>query len=811
MSLLDDAGGFAEKAADKATNNPLGSALDAIAGGLSGSAGAGPAGIARFIDGGPIEIAKKPRTFPAPPDNPGANTPAKSSTPLNMDKPPQFLHLAYAHDDVGTLFPGGVTSHGIAFRDALVREAVLLHSFAQGGKRVLAKNKESKGAAGALLGAASSLLGGAKQAAPGPEAFDPLFTQIRSATDPINQESFDYPVIHAAGLALAKTADAHNELCKNAMVPDGGGGLGLPSIPGLDSVLAGAGVPAIVAKIPAWLFKVQDAYLAMYREARIAYEWPLMKLCHDYSLDAVRGKWQPTFDIWRQRNAEATEAAQATDDPSQVDDLSKVELALKAAQDKLEEDVITLGGSGYGATDTGPGKDARDKLVDAQNAVKDLRTSGEDKAQMLAGLLQTAADLQSKMPPEAVATLAKAFALFAGDAANGVKSFGERMNDALGKALIDGDLPDFMKFYTGKLAEATLTVLDKVYRAIHGVGGTPDPSLVLAAVNDAIASKIVGLIFSLILGRDPAANDSSDKQKTAKSVVDDVGTGSFGSALGKAKSLSDNIDQEAENKAAELVTAFLRNQGQHLDGIIFFVAQELCLELGDAYLESYGKNALTMEAYLGRLPMLAATVMRNLLFPIFNLVMDVFGMGDKFAGQVWNPVSEGIGKVTDVATSVKDTKDDIHDSGKDIKEGLGRADDEIDDRKRKANEQIGRLSDVNQDDAVDGFSKQSGAFDDLKNNVTGAPGAIKDAAMNDGQQDPAVEAVKKDPNRGPLTAQRVAEGKALPITNSQIVSAGREVPVDEKIILNARIGPSTAPAAPAGPKMPSLSDIGKMF
>lgn len=804
MSLLDDAGGFAESATKKATENPLGSAIDAIAGGLSGSAGAGPTGIARFIDGGPIDSAKLARPFAASPENPGAKTPLKSSTPFNLDKPPQFLHLAYAHDDIGLLFPGGLTSHGIAFRDALVREAVLLHSFAQAGKRVLAKNQESKGAAGALLGAASSLLGGAKQAAPGPEAFDPLFTQIRSATDPINQESFDYLLIHAAGLALAKTADAHNELCKNAMVPDGGGGLGLPSIPGLDSLLAGAGVPAIVAKIPAWLFKVQDAYLAMYREARIAYEWPLMKLCHDYSLDAVRGKWQPTFDIWRQRNAEATEAAQAADDPS------KVEQALKAAQDKLEEDVITLGGSGYGATDTGPGKAARDKLADAQNAVKDLRTSGEDKAQMLAGLLGTAADQQAKMPPEAVAALAKAFALLAGDAANGIKPFGERMSDALGKALGDGALPGFMTTYAGKLAEVTALVLDKVYRAIHGSGSTPDPALVLAAVHDAIASKIVGLIFHLILGRDPAANDASAKQKAAKSVVDDAGTGSFGSALNNAKSLVPSAE-EAENKAAELVTAFLKSQGHHLDGIIYFVAAELCLELGDAYLESYAKNALTMEAYLGRLPMLAATVMRNLLFPIFNLVIKIFGMGDKLAGAVWDPVSKGIGKVTDVATSVKDTKDDIHDAGTDIKDGLGRADDEIDERKRQAGESLGKLTNVNESDAASGFSKQSGAFDDLKNNVGSAPGAIKDAAMNDGKTDPAVEAAKKDTGHGALSLPRAAAGKALPITNAQIESAGREVPVDEKIILTARTGPATAPPAPAGPAMPSLADIGGMF
>lgn len=801
MSLLKDAGGVAEKATDKATNNPLGSAVDAIAGGLKGQAGAGPQGKAAFIDGGAIDVDKAPTAFAGKPFLPSVKS---LPVALQLTKPTQFLHLAYAHNDKPDAFAGGVSSRGLMFRDALVREAVLLHSFAQAARQVLAQNKESQGAAGAMLAAAGSLLGGGKQAAPGPEAYDPLFTQCRAATDPINQDTFDYPAIHAAGLALAKLADAHNELCKTAMVPGSGGGLGLPSIPGMDALLKGAGVPDIVAKIPQWLFKVQDAYLAMFREARIAYEWPLMKLCHDYSLEAIRGKWQPTYDIWRQRNVEATEAAQAEDDPS------KVEQLLKAGQDKLDQDVITLGSTGYGATDTKPGRDAAAKLADAQKAVKDLRTSGEDKAQMIAGLLSTAADLQAKMPPEAVAALAKAIALLAGDAATGTKSLGDHMSDALGKALVDGALPGFMNTYAGKLAEATIIVLDKVYRTVHGSSSAPDPALILAAVHDAIASKIVGLIFHLILGRDPGANDTSEQQQTAKSVVDDVGTGSFASAMTKASSLVPSAAQ-AENKAAELVTAFLKSQGHHLDGIIIFIASELCTELTFAWSEAYAKNALTMEAYLGRLPFLAATVMRNLLFPVFNLVLKIFGMGDKFAGKVWDPVSKGIGKVTDVATSVKDTKDDIHDAGKDIHEGANRAEDKFDERMGDASESAEKLQGFNQDDVATGFSKQREAYEEIKDNATSAPGAIKDAALDDGSEDPALAAAKKDSGSGPLSASRIASGKAMPVTGGQIDAAGRETPVDEKTVLAARTGPATAAPPPAGPAMPSLADIGGMF
>ena len=804
MSLLSDAGGMAQSVTDKATNNPLGSALDALAGGLSGSSAKGPEGKARFMDGGPIDPVEAPTTFPADPSNAGAPSPPKSNTPLSIDKPLQFLHLAYAHDDDAKRFPGDITSRGIAFRDALIRENVLLFSFAQAAKNVLVKNKESKGNASAMLDMAGSLLGGAKQAPQGPESFDQIFTQIRPASEPINKADFDYPAIHAAGLALAKAADSHNELCKTAMAKGGGGGMGLPSIPGLSSLAGGAGIPDIVAKIPEYLFKVQDAYLAMYREARIAYEWQLVKISHELSLAAIRGKWQPTFDIWGERNAEATEAA-VEDNPSLV------EQKLKDAQDMLEAKRVN---NAYGATDTGVGSDARDKLVDAQNAIKDLRKSGEDKAQMIGGLLGTAADIQANLPPETVAALAKAFAMLAGDKEKDLPSLADKLAPALKEALGEG-ISGVMKPVVDKLCGAAVAALQKVYLYIDTKSEAPGPALVLAATHDAIATRIVGLLFHLIMGRDPEANDSTAKQQAAKSAVDQAATGSFGSAFDSAKSLVPSKD-EAANKAAELVTNFLKSQGHYLDDIIFFIASDISDELARAWQEANAKNAVTMEVYLGRLPMLAATTVRNLLFPIFNLVLKIFGLADKLAGAVWDPVSAGVGKVTDAVTSAKDAKDDLNQAGKDANAAAGRVDQAIDKKKDDLTTKAGELGNLassasSVDDLERIAAEKQRQANALGDEATATPDDLMKAAKGEDPAKAAEEQAKKDPNSGPLIAWRVAGGKAQKVTGGQIDSAGREIPVDEKVIMTARTGPSTAPPPPAAPAMPSLADVGNMF
>ena len=807
--MLDSLGSAAEGATKKLTDNPIGSALDALAGGLSGGAApAGTSGTAKFIDAPAIGENEASDPFSAHPVSDGLSGKAAAHVPLQITKPLQFLHLAYAHDDKPDLFPGTITAHGLAFRDALMREDALIYSFASAAKAVLKAGADSKGAAGKLLDTAGSLLGGSKSAAPGPESVDPILSQIRAAADAINLDSFDYPTIHKAGIDLAKAADAHNENCKKALAPGGGGGgMGLPSIPGLSSLAGGAGIPDIVGKIPEWLFKVQDAYTAMYREARKAYEWELMKISHDLSIAAIEGKWLPSYDIWRFRAEDATQAAASDGDPSLV------EQKLADGQKLLQQKYANIQGKGLGPTDTGPGSDANKALADAQQSMAKVRQQGEEKASDLVGLLDTAQALQADCPKEAVAALAAAFKVFQADTQRARKGYDELMCKALGDALLgDGKpLPGPIAFVVKYASSANLAVLERVYQYLQALPTAPDARLILTATYDAIGTRLVGLVLGLF-GITPAANDNTKKKDQAKSVVDDVGKGNVGDAFTGAKDLVPSKDEGA-NKAADLVMAFLKTQGHHLDGILMFIASELHKELFDAYMEAEAKNAMTMEVYLGRLPMLSAMLQRDLIFPVFNLLMKAFGLADKLAGAVWDPVSSGIGKAADVATSVKDKKDEVAKAGKDAHDAAKRVDSAIDQKKQDLGKDASDLGNMDSsasslDDLQRIKDAKEAQANKLKDEAAKTPDDLMKAVKGDGSDgDPSVP--KKADGSGPISAPRKVKGTAQKVTGAQIDSAGRETPGSEADLLAARNAPPP-PAPPAKDTNP-LTAIGNMF
>lgn len=805
--MLDSIGSAAESATKAATDNPLGSAVDALAGGLSGAKPAGASGTAKFVEGEAIGADDGVDPFAAHPVSDGLSGQAAAHVPLQVTKPLQFLHLNWAHDDAPDPFPGDVSSHGLAFRDALLREDLLLYSFASAAKSVLKAGADSKGAAGKLLDTAGSLLGGSKSAKPGPESVDPILTQIRTAGDAINVDSVDYPTIHQCGLDLAKAADAHNENCKKALVPGGGGGLGLPSIPGLSSLAGGAGIPDIVAKIPEWLFKVQDAYEAMYRESRKAYEWELMKVCHALSIEAIENHWLPSYDIWRFRSQDATEAAAAGGDPSFI------EQKLADGQQMLQQKYITIQGKGLGPTDTGPGKDANQKLAEAQQSMAKAREKGEGAASDLVGLLDTAKALQADCPPEAVTALAAAFKVFQADPKVPRLGYGDIMCKALGDALLGENkpLPGPMQFVVNDAAGANLAVLEKVYAYLQAMPTAPDQRLILTATYDAIGTRLVGLLLGL-LGITPGANDDSGKKDQAKSAVDKLGTGDFGDAMSKAGGLVPD-KQAGANKGADLVMALIKKEGHHLDGILTFIASEIWKELFDAYLEAESKNAMTMEVYIGRLPMLAALLQRDLIFPVFNLLLKAFGLGDKLAGAVWDPVSKGIGKATDVATSVKDKKDDLAKAGKDAHAAADRVDQEVTKKQTDLETEAGQLGNMDSTaSSLDDVERIAGdkqkQANTLGNEIGSTPGDLMKAAKGNGDGgDPAVP--KKADGSGPISAPRKTKVTAKKVTGAQIDQAGRETPGTEDDLLTARNAPP--PKVAAAPDSNPLGAIGGLF
>ena len=136
----------------------------------------------------------------------------------------------------------------------------------------------------------------------------------------------------------------------------------------------------------------------------------------------------------------------------------------------------------------------------------------------------------------------------------------------------------------------------------------------------------------------------------------------------------------------------------------------------------------------------------------------------------------------DVAQSVKDYKDDLRQTGQDVHKAADRVDDRLfndtDSISNNIKKNVTGLSGVNQNDAASGFKKQEGAANALKNNVTGAPEELKNAALNE-PEDKAGNASGEGAtasSSGPISSTRKPGGEAQKVTKGQIDGAGREVP-----------------------------------
>lgn len=785
---LGGLGDAAKGATDKATKNVVGDTIDALAGDLAGRAGSNATGTPRFIKADPL---------PADAGSSGGavqNAPAgedggrKKENALSLDPPIEFIHLSYVHPDLVKTFAGEAGSHGIAFRDALLRENILIWSFARSAQRVLEQVKASKGAAGAMLETAGSMLGGSKQASQGPEAIDPILDRIRAAGDKANSDSPAYTALHDAGKELAQAWADLNTACIDALRPEEGGGLGLPTLPGAN-LIPGA-VPDVVARIPEWLFKVQDGYMAMFREARIAYEWPLMKAVHEYSVAAIKADWRPTYDIWFLRDAAADEGG--GDGPA-----SAPEQALQDAQDALN------GLPSFGSFD--PGGSAASPLGSVQEGITGARKDARDSLGDITGWLATAESEQADVPPEAAAALSACFAVFNGDpqANPPVRPLAEVLGDGLADGLGMKSLPGFLTFHLGITCDIALVVLPKIYSHLHGRLGKPDPSLFMAAVHDAIASRIVELVWGLIFGKQskPGDNDADAHRSRGTDVVDGLGQGraNVGDALPSRG--------ELENRAADMVQGFIKSQARYLNALYLFLALDLFQELAIAYADSAPRRQLTMEAYLGHLPRMAALLARNLTFPMFNLILEVFDMADTFAGMAWDPVSEKLDQAGRVASQVKGVKDDIGQAGEDVQRGAHRADEAIEQRKTALGDGVGDLvggGTVNSiADVQQMASDKEAVANQLKDDVVSAPGDIWDAATKK-EAEAAGIALPEDKGLGPISDRRRAGGAAAGIAPGEPGSAGYVNAEDEEeAVKGHQQAPPASPPAP-GPESGDL-------
>lgn len=294
MGLLGDI-------ADKATN--------LLGGGPPAPPAAAAVGDARFKKGEPLETGEAAG---------GGATALEHPNVLDPGEPIKFVHFGHVHDDLHDRFVHGdladdkealelgsaLGSHGIMYRAALEREAILLAGFMQAAKDALTEVKNAQGGTAELIGAAQSLLSGGSNNSAGndPAKVDPYLTPAATAGALVNAAAIQYRNTHQAGVDLHKARanwNAGAAKCFEAGGAAGGGLFGnIPSLLPAGATGALGGVSDVVGTITGILFKVFDVYLKMIQKNREKWEAPIEVACHTRSLAAIRARQQPLFDVW---------------------------------------------------------------------------------------------------------------------------------------------------------------------------------------------------------------------------------------------------------------------------------------------------------------------------------------------------------------------------------------------------------------------------------------------------------------------------------------------------------------------------------
>lgn len=637
MGLLESAAGAAGGVVDKVAGDgsTLGGLVDDIAGKLAGGAGGTAQGTPYYYAREPLnDKIGEPQKLFLKPTAVGSEGESKDENRGSRPMPIEFIHFGKVHADLNDTFAGkGPPGHGVGCRDALLREAILLYGFAAAAQHVLATN--TQGAIGAALETAGSLLGSGKQSGQvGPEQFTPILAAIQAAGTAMNGSSITYTMLHKAGVDLHQARADFHVLCESAFKQGAGGGEGLPSLPmpgGLGAVGAAGG---FIADIPKYLFKVQDAYKAMFQAARREYEQGIEEACRAFSVTAIRDQRTPTFSIWFDKDEGESEASvDGPEAPAKTYDgpLGKVEKAADDAKRTVD--------------------DAQEKAKRAQESLTDwLETAG------------------ARTRPGSEA-LAAAFSALAGGTRwdeprtdlknrNKIVPPPELMARAIAEGTGIASLPGFVQAVIKEIAQASAAILERIYTHLLLAGGQGDiRALVLLSVRETLSGMLVDLVFKLV-GLQPPSENKKPEGETELGKV----------SVGR---------EQLQNKGAELVRDFLTKQAAHLDALVAFIVDELAAELATLRDQAVQKNALTMEVFLARLPMLLALQVRNTLFPLFNLLLEAFGLGDTVGQAVWNPVRDRIKQAGQIAQDVQDTKDNALAAAGQAKESGKKVDDAV--------------------------------------------------------------------------------------------------------------------------------------
>ncbi|MBV9763682.1 MAG: hypothetical protein JOZ48_02460 [Acidobacteriaceae bacterium] len=605
-----------------------------------------------------------------------------------------YHHETLQDDKAGVLPDGNTGSRGIMFRAALEREAVLINAFVACAASIAQEMSASQGgnnAAGLLkganpaslasnplggmsavqnaAGAVSGLLGGnsGTSAAPDASQLKPYQTAVQTAGAKVNVTALPYVDMHQAGIDLHQAWLNFDSFVPSMAKPTpnkSGGGL-FGNIPGsLSSLglpsLGGAG--DVIGTVTSVLFSMYDIYQGMYQNLRVKLEPLIRNQCYARSLEAIKGSQQPIFDVW------SVSPDQSTPPPASKPD----------HQDKIA------------SFQTGtPADNVVNKPLNTVNNTYDQGLNDVDSANNAAnsalGGAEQSWDSFWNSPPQKqgpgqnelnaiIAAFADPTAVVFPAFVNTVKNVSSSVTEAsfplnilckilgvivpaccgmLGNIFVQLQDPAFIK---GGITQDAFDAAGRVYirtKLASLLLGTGILDSILGPLNS-VMNSAQGIAGSALSG----AQSGISSAIGAIPVVGSMLPSSTRPSVNNPK-FSNITSQGVANKALGMADSLA---GKDLDPILDFAMGSLHQEFQQT-LSNVDQNSMVMEVFLGQLPLLVTSLVRNIFFPFWQLVVDkALGPLGAAANLASSPVANLMSSARDKTQDVKNAVQDLSSS-----------------------------------------------------------------------------------------------------------------------------------------------------
>lgn len=571
------------------------SVADTAVGVLGGGASsAAGKGTPKYFRGEVIDDSAAPRGGAAAPEGSGSG---RTATPFNKPSMIEWVHFNRRHEDKATSFSHAVGTPGraIRFRDALERESLLLYGFVRALKAQVDDYEASQGLLGDVANIAETAFGSGSSG-PDPKAeLSKLMKTISSAGTPVNVESVTYKDLHKFAVDLAQ-ARADWQVLSDTLKQH--------YIEKKDSgpkamITSVPGIPGAVKTVLGFVFKPLDISMAMLFAVREEYEDGIETACYNMTIDSINNRKLTTFSPW------------FTPPPTSAS--------------------APAGGGGSGL----PG--ALGKAVDDAKAAVD---SAVDKVDEFLNVRQP------PDPAQGQEFLDQVFKLFEGTPQDAPgdkrmpdgslrarKKLGETLRGAICSALGVSSLPGPMPRIVDELVGGIIEVTKRIYTAsmADGLQRPLSKMDVYETQREMLIDKIFDTLFQLV---------SFLNQVKQSNIGVQGKTYGPGGLIGKAK--------EELNEAI----------GDKIEPVLAILAGHLCDKLEIMRSKSAEKKNLTMEVYLSALPEIIVMQTRNILCPIFDMIMEkLFPEVMKYLNMAAKPLGPVVDTAKDVTRKVKEGAD----------------------------------------------------------------------------------------------------------------------------------------------------------